>query len=225
MSSFDEIKKANPDKTIYDINNDEFADFGLVYKQYDLSKVTNYMDSKIEIPSDHNDYIPDDENIENDAAIKQIAADVYAGMPISAGPSVGQSTSFSAIEFHQGSEVNITFTDVVMVLGKRQDIHDYEYNAEEHAKLFFVPRGTVFEMYSDTLHYSPCKVDDGGFKAIVMVLQGTNQPLPDGFKATNKMIVKQNKFQMAHAVRKDKIAQGILPGVKGKLIDIKPIQK
>lgn len=63
------------------------------------------------------------------------------------------------------------------------------------------------------------------FKAIVMVLQGTNQPLPDGFKATNKMIVKQNKFQMAHAVRKDKIAQGILPGVKGKLIDIKPIQK
>ncbi|WP_412989811.1 DUF4867 family protein [Pediococcus siamensis] len=224
MSKLDEIRKANPDKTIYDVNSEAFADFGLVYKQYDLSKVTAYMDSHIEIPTDHNDYVPDDETLEKDATIQQIAADVYAGMPISAGPCVGQSTSFSAIEFHQGSEVNIAFTDVVMVLGKRRDIHDYEYDAETHAKLFFVPAGTVFEMYSDTLHYSPCKVDESGFKVIVMVLQGTNQPLPAGFKATNKMIVKQNKFQMAHASRTDKIAQGILPGVKGKLIDIKPIQ-
>lgn len=222
MNNFVEIQKLNSDKKIYSIRDQEFEKYGVVYDNYDLTSIKTYMQT-IKIPTDHNDYIPDDQVLEADPVINEIARDVYAGMSVSVGPCSGQSTSFSAIEFHQGSEVNITLTDLVMVLGKRQDIHENQYNAEENAELFFVPAGTVFEMYSDTLHYSPCKVENTGFKAIVMVLAGTNQPLPNGFSSTNKMIVKQNKFQMAHASRADKIAAGILPGVVGKLIDIKPI--
>jgi hypothetical protein len=38
------------------------------------------------------------------------------------------------------------------------------------------------------------------------------------------MLVKKNKFQLAHATRTDKVKAGILPGVKGPLVQVRPIQ-
>ncbi|MDD9322818.1 DUF4867 family protein, partial [Pediococcus acidilactici] len=129
-----------------------------------------------------------------------------------------------AVEFHQGSEVNITFTDVIMVLGKRRDLRNYEFHAVDDAQIFYIPQGTVFEMFSDTLHYSPIEVTPAGFKAVVVVLNGTNKSLPSSFKTHNPMLVKKNKFQLAHATRTDKVKAGILPGVKGPLVQVRPIQ-
>lgn len=37
------------------------------------------------------------------------------------------------------------------------------------------------------------------------------------------MLVKKNKFQLAHATRADKVKSGILPGVKGPLIQVRSI--
>lgn len=95
--------------------------------------------------------------------------------------------------------------------------------ADKKAKLFFVPRGSVVEFFSDTLHYSPCKVHPAGFKFIVMVLKGTNEALSSNFKSKNPMIVKQNKFQVVHAVRQDKIEQGAKIGVTGELVTVTPL--
>lgn len=221
MSKLDELKEKNKDLIIHSLHDSEFKKYGIVYSGYDLSELNKYMD-KVSI-SDTNSYVVDNDKIEATKIIKDIERDIYAGMSVSAGECLGHCNSFSAIEFHQGSEVNITFTDVVMALGKRSDIENQEYNAEKHAELFFIPKGTVFEMYSDTLHYSPIEVEKSGFKAIVIVLQGTNQILPDHFKSSNRMVVKKNKFQLAHKTRTDKISQGILPGVLGKLIEVNSI--
>ncbi|CAM3287501.1 DUF4867 domain-containing protein [Pediococcus acidilactici] len=137
---------------------------------------------------------------------------------------MGHCDAFSAIEFHQGSEVNITFSDVIMVLGKRRDLRNYEFHAVDDVQIFYIPQGTVFEMFSDTLHYSPIEVTLAGFKAVVVVLNGTNESLPSSFKTHNPMLVKKNKFQLAHATRTDKVKAGILPGVKGPLVQVRPIQ-
>jgi hypothetical protein len=114
-------------------------------------------------------------------------------------------------------------TDVVMVLGKRYQIKDGLFNAAKDAEIFFIPAGSVIEMYSDTLHYSPIKVHKSGFKAVVMVLKGTNQPLPVGFSSSNKWIVKKNKFQAAHKIRQDKLSMGTVEGVSGELIKLEQI--
>ena len=116
--------------------------------------------------------------------------------------------------------MNVFFTDVVMVIGKRGQMHDGQFNAEKDAKLFFVPAGTVVEFFSDTLHYSPCEAHASGFKFIVMLIRGSNQPLPVGYHTDNPLIVKQNKFQVVHASRTDKINQGIKVGVTGKLVTV-----
>lgn len=219
------IQRMNPQYQIQTLTAPEFARYGQVYSQYDLTAINAYMDKRITIPQDKNFYRTSNSELEAIPELQKIGRDIYAGMPIQAGECVGQSTSLSAVEFHQGSEVNVFQTDVVMVLGKRSDFVAGEFAADQKAKLFFVPRGTVVEFYSDTLHYSPCKVHPTGFKFIVIVIKGTNQPLPANFKSTNPLIVKQNKFQVVHATRKDKIAQGIQVGVTGKLVAVNPLEK
>jgi hypothetical protein len=221
MNNFEEIKKANPNLNIININNEKFRDYGVVYDNYDLTEINEYMDNVL-IP-ENSVYTPKNPDIEKMTIISQLSADVFGGMKLSAGECMGHCDAFSAIEFHQGSEVNITFTDLIMVLGKRRDLRNYEYNAEENAEIFFIPKGTVFEMFSDTLHYSPIDVDSSGFKALVVVLNGTNEVLLSSVKSSNKMLVKQNKFQLAHQSRKDKVKAGVLPGVKGNLIQVKPM--
>ena len=152
--------------------------------------------------------------------------DIYAFMPIEAGECTGQSTNFSAIEYHQGSETNIMLTDVIMVLGQRSTLDTKgEYSPSEDGQIFFVPAGTVVEFYSTTLHYAPIKVHDSGFSIIVILIKGSNEELPADFKSDNKRIVKQNKFQLVDPSRKDKIAIGVEVGLTGKLIEMTPLDK
>lgn len=111
-----------------------------------------------------------------------------------------------------------------MVLGKREQAIDGVFNAQEDAKIFYVPAGTIIEMYSATLHYSPCIVDESGFKVIVILIKGSNEPFEDDFETKNKQIVKTNKFQLVHETRTDKIADGIKVGLVGELITLNPIR-
>lgn len=223
MSTIDQLRTLNPDKTIHSLDEAAFADYGVTYAQYDVSELKAFMDQHVTIPapSEANLYVPSNPDMEKIPVVQQIGRDVYAGLPIEAGECAGHAEALTAVEFHQGSEVNVFFADVVMVIGKRGQMHDDQFNAEKDAKLFFVPAGTVVEFFSDTLHYSPCEAHASGFKFIVMLVRGSNQPLPADYHTDNKLIVKQNKFQVVHASRTDKIKQGIQVGVTGELVRVK----
>ena len=222
MSTIDQIRTINPNKTIHSLDESVFEDYGVAYTQYDVSELKTFMDQHVTIPAstEANLYVPSNPEIEKIPVVQQIGRDVYAGLPIEAGECAGHADALTAVEFHQGSEVNVFFTDVVMVIGKRGQMHNGQFNAEKEAKLFFVPAGTVVEFFSDTLHYSPCEAHTSGFKFIVMLIHGSNQPLPAGYQTDNKMIVKQNKFQVVHKSRTDRIKQGIQIGVTGALVQV-----
>ncbi|MCA9765200.1 MAG: DUF4867 family protein [Carnobacterium sp.] len=223
MKKIDAVRKENQKYTIYDVTSSEFKAYGRVLEGYDITGIKEYAEKNIAIPEEGNIYSPSNNDLEAFKIIKEIKADVYAGLPIEAGECAGNNTSFSAYEYHQGSEVNIVLTDVLMVLGKREQVVDGVFNAQEDAKIFYVPAGTLIEMYGATLHYSPCVVDEPGFKVIVILIKGSNEPFEGEFKTQNKEIVKTNKFQLVHETRKDKIAEGIKVGLVGELIVLKPI--
>ncbi|MEG0498068.1 MAG: DUF4867 family protein [Carnobacterium sp.] len=223
METIDKICDENKQYKIYNVTDPEFKVFGNLLSGYDLTEIQKYAKENIKIPKEGNIYRPSNAEFENFEVIKEIESDVYAGLPIEAGECAGQNSSFSAFEFHQGSEVNIVLTDIIMVLGKREQIIDGYFNAQEDAELFFVPAGSIVEMYSTTLHYSPCKVDENGFEIIVILIKGSNESLKSNFKSRNNQVVKMNKFQMVHKSRKDKIEQGIKVGLSGELIKINPI--
>ncbi|KRL99016.1 DUF4867 family protein [Liquorilactobacillus satsumensis] len=223
METLNELKIKNPQYKIQNIEDASFKRYGMCYTCYALAEIKQYFQKKAKLPAQGNEYNPSNSDLEKMGTIQQIERDVFAGMAVNVGECVGRTTSFSAVEFHQGSEVNIMLTDVVMVFGKRSEIKNGTFNAEKDAQLFFVPAGSVIEIFSDTLHYSPIMVRSPGFKVVVMVLKGTNQPLEKSFKSNNPWIVKKNKFQAAHFVRKDKLASGVVQGVSGKLIKLKAL--
>ncbi|GBG93695.1 hypothetical protein LFYK43_01540 [Ligilactobacillus salitolerans] len=224
MTKYEELCQKNSDYQIQAISAPSFSKYGKIYTDYDISEIVKYMDNNISIDPENNVYVPSNAELEAIPAIQTIGTDIFADLPIEAGECTGQSLNFTAVEYHQGSELNIFLTDVVMVLGKRSILEENgTFNAKEEAELFYVPRGTVVEFYSDTLHYSPIKVDAAGFKIIVMLPAGSNQELPENFHSNNLRIVKRNKFQVVHESRKDKIAQGAQIGVTGDLIELKAL--
>ena len=97
----------------------------------------------------------------------------YGGMDIQVGYCNGRNTTYNGFEYHKGSEINIAVTDFMLVLGHTWEIRDNTYRVED-AKVFFVEKGTAIEMYQTTLHLSPCRVTDKGFKYIVILHRGTN---------------------------------------------------
>ena len=121
-------------------------------------------------------------------------------------------------EAPEGSEINVAVTDFMLILGHVWQIEDNTYRFE-NAKVFFVPKGTAVEMYQTTLHLSPCRVCDAGFKGVVILPKGTNTPLED--KTPNgdpesKLLLQRNKWVIAHPEREPLIKQGAYPGLLGE---------
>ena len=71
----------------------------------------------------------------------------------------------------RSSEVNIAATDMILLLGKREDVKDDFTYETSKVEGFFVPEGTAIEVYATTLHYAPCGVDGQGFKCVVCYFQ------------------------------------------------------
>ena len=207
MDAYQEICAKNSAYDIKRIDDPSFKQYGTLWNEFDLTELEAFCNKNVKIDSEKNFYVPSNPALEKLALIQQVSNEVYAGMPLEAGECTGQTRDFTAVEYHRA------------ILEEKGSI-----DPKEDAKLFFVPAGTVFEMYSDTLHYSPIKVHASGFKVIVILPEGSNQPLPEKFSAKNKRIVKKNKFQLVHACRKDKIEAGAEIGVTGDLIEIEQIE-
>lgn len=114
-------------------------------------------------------------------------------------------------------------TDFMLVLGHVWEIKDNTYRVED-ARVFFVPRGTAIEMYQTTLHLSPCRVCDEGFKGVVILPRGTNTPLESKGEAVEpegSLLLQKNKWVIAHPEREPLIRQGAHPGLLGENKELK----
>lgn len=223
--TLENIRKINPDYSIQSIiNNSEFLKYGQIYSQFVINDILNYL-NKQQISPNSNQYNPSEQQLEEINEIKTISNYIFPGIKTESGSCNGHCTNFTAVEYHQGSEVNIFATDVIMVLGKRYQIKNEYFDTDRDAKLFFIPAGSIVEFYSDTLHYTPIMVHHSGFQIVVMVIKGTNQEFAIPYNGGNQRVVKVNKFQLVHPIRKDKIQKGQKVGLKGKLIEINPLKR
>lgn len=162
-------------------------------------------------------YEPSVAEFEELPLFKELADKVYGEMPIEFGHCSGWNKKLNAVEYHRSSEIDIAATDLILMLGRQQDI-DYETNTYETEKIetFFVPAGTAVELYATTLHYAPCSVDDKEFRCGVVLPKGTNEALqkPADDKGENRLLFAVNKWLIAHkesGLEKD----GAFIGLKG----------
>ncbi len=218
MNNMLEILNAVNDVPVLSVFDPAFAPYGRVIEGCDFSRADEYMLEKTDIPESGNIYVPSVPELEESELKSDIENTLYGSMPVQIGFCNGRNTTYNGFEYHKCSEINYAVTPFMLVLGHVWDIRDNTYDIRS-AQVFFVPAGTAIEMYQTTLHLSPCRVCDEGFKDIVILSRGTNTPLE--YKKTNAdpesvLLLQRNKWVIAHPEREPLIKQGAHPGVIGE---------
>ena len=207
---------------IYSVNDTKFNLYGRVVNGYDYSELNLFMEKKSIMPIEGNVYFPSIEEMENTKIYKQLKNNFYGGMDIEIGYCNGMNSTLNGLEFHKGSEINFAVTDFVLILGHSWDIKENKYNVN-NVEVFYVKKGEAIEMYDTTLHLSPCKVSDEGFKGVVILPRGTNTELEEKFEVVedrDRLLLMKNKWVIAHPERKPLIDKGAFPGIIGENLEI-----
>ncbi|ONI40423.1 DUF4867 domain-containing protein [Candidatus Epulonipiscium fishelsonii] len=208
---------------IKDVNDKQaFKTYGKVLSGYDFSSLIEYMKTT-EIPLQNNIYVASCADMEKLPICNTLKNTFYGGMDIEIGYCNGKNSTYNGFEYHKGSEINIAITDMLLVLGHTWDMEDNTYKVED-AEVFFVPKGTAIELYQTTLHLSPCKVSDDGFKAIVILPRGTNNTefkKDEIISTEDKILLFQNKWVIAHKDREPLVKAGAFIGLVGENKELK----
>lgn len=207
---------------VYSVNDPEFLPYGRVLSGYDFSGLILFAENNTPIPENGNIYVPSVPEMEEYPVCETVKNTVFGESKIQIGYCNGRNTTYNGFEYHKAPEINIAVTDFMLVLGLSFEIENNTYNPEK-AKVFFVPKGTAIEMFGTTLHLSPCRTCDEGFRDIVILPKGTNTPLQSRIITDNesKLLLRKNKWIIAHPEREPLIKQGAVAGVIGENKELK----
>lgn len=206
------------DVPVFSVFDEKFKTFGRVLSGYDFSALQKYMEEKTDIPESGNIYIASVPELEETELKEKLENVLYGAALIQIGYCNGKNTTYNGFEYHKCSEINVAVSDFMLVLGHVWDIKENTFDIK-NASVFFVPKGTAIEMFQTTLHLSPCRTCDEGFRDIVVLLKGTNTPLekkPAFADPEAKLLLQKNKWVIAHPEREPLIKQGAFPGVIGE---------
>lgn len=196
---------------IMEVTDPAFRQYGKVMDQVDLTELVAAM-VKTPCPEEGTIYVASDSELEQLPVAKEIQRVLYGEAPIQIGYCNGHNHRMNALEYHRCSEINVACgADQVLILGKQTDLErGYRYNSSR-AEAFRLPAGVAVEIYATTLHYAPCSVGDSGFRSVVILSRGTNEPLTSGHMASanpiqpgkekipeDRLLMAVNKWLLAH---------------------------
>ena len=202
--------------SVYDA---EFARYGRVHSGIESAALLREME-KIPLPESGTAYEPSIAALEACEAFADYRTSVFGGMPVQLGMCWGRNTKLNCLEYHRDSEINIAVTDLILILGKEQDItEDHTYDSSK-MEAFLIPAGTTIEVYATTLHYAPCNVAASGFKCVVVLPKGTNTDITLEEKHTpeDDLLFARNKWLLSHP---DANIAGSVAGIKGENLSVK----
>ena len=201
---------------IQNVTDASFRKYGKIITEYSFEKILKEMEHT-PLPKDVV-YVPSVEELEVLPEAAEICKKGFGGLPIQIGYCNGDNHKLNALEYHRSSEVNIAATDMILLLGKREDVEDdFTYDTSK-VEGFFVPKGTAIEVYATTLHYAPCGVDGHGFKCVVVLPKGTNLDVVNTHAtAEDRLLAASNKWLIAH---EDAHIDGVFNGLRGDNITV-----
>ena len=195
-----------------------FRAYGRIIEGYDFRGLLEAME-RTPVPEDVV-YVPSVPEFEALSEYDKVKNGLYGQMPVQIGYCNGHNRKLNAVEYHRVSEVNIAVDDLILILGKQQDIReDYTYDTS-NMEAFLVPAGTAVELYATTLHYAPCHVEKKGFRCVVILPRGTNMDLEpvEAGNAEDRLLFAVNKWLIGH--EEGGLPQGAFIGLKGENLTI-----
>ena len=206
---------------IQSVNDKAFEVYGRVVDGYDYAELLATLEKCSEKPADSVIYVPGCAELEATPAYKDLQINCYGGMPIQIGYCNGHNRKLNALEYHRDSEINIAVSDMVLLLAKEEEVEDDYTLDTSKVKAFFVPAGTMIEVYATTLHYAPCQTSDKGFRCVVVLPEGTNGELshkPENKSGEEKLLAAVNKWLIGHA--EGGLPEGSFIGLKGENTEV-----
>ena len=201
---------------IKNVTDPEFRRYGRIVDGYDFTEMIKVME-QTPLPEEVI-YVPSDNKLEKTEPAIDLKMRIFGELPIQIGYCNGHNSKLNALEYHRSSEVNIAATDMILLLGSREDVKDDFTYETSKVEGFFVPEGTAIEAYATTLHYAPCGVDGQGFKCVVVLPKGTNLDVVNTHAtAEDKLLAASNKWLIAH---EDAHIDGAFNGLRGENITV-----
>lgn len=205
--------------SIKSVTDPAFRSYGKAVEGYDVKELLEKM-KETPLPEDVI-YVPSVKELEELSVSREIERKLYGQMPVEVGYCNGHNRKLNAVEYHRNSEINIAVTDLVLILGKQQDITpDYTYDSGK-MEAFLIPGGTVIEVYATTLHYAPCHVEEGGFRCVVILPKGTNTKLDSLGEVLNqedRLLFAKNKWLIGH--KEGGLSQEAYIGITGENLSV-----
>lgn len=211
---------------IKSIFSKSFAKYGKILTGYDVKDLLKKLDDTTKKPDNAVIYEPGDAGLESLPIAKELSDNAYGGMPIQIGYCNGNNTKLNCLEWHRGSELNIPSNDMVLLLAPLQSVKKGKLDTGL-VEAFYVPKGTVVQVYETTLHYAPCnavkngEVSKEGFRVVIVLPKDTNteKPAIKEIDFEDKLLWARNKWLIAHPDSSE-AKQGAFVGLTGKNIDI-----
>ena len=204
--------------TVKKVTDPAFKAYGRIITGYDFSGLLKAME-QTPLPEDVI-YIPSLPEMEALPAAKELENGIYGQMPIQIGCCNGHNKKLNAVEYHRDSEVDIAVDDLILILGKQQDIEEDHTYDTSRMEAFLVPAGTAVEVYATTLHYAPCHVKDEGFRCVIVLPKGTNLDMEpvDVKDPEDRLLFARNKWLIGHA--EGGLPEGAFIGLKGENLSV-----
>ena len=203
-----------------------FTKYGKILNGYDVTDLLAKLEETTKKPDSEVIYAPGDAGLESLPVAKELSDNAYGGMPIQIGYCNGNNTKLNCLEWHRGSELNIPANDIVLLLAPLQSVQKGMLSTNL-VEAFYVPKGTVVQIYETTLHYAPCnavkngEVSKEGFRVIIVLPKNTNTEKPSikEIDFEDKLLWARNKWLIAHPASAESKA-GAFTGLTGVNIDI-----
>lgn len=219
MTAYEAICAQNPHLKIYPLTSESYARYGELLSPAPYEELLARL-ADTPIPLSGNTYVPAAEPLEIKSELSRISNERYAGVRAQIGFCNGHSHKINCVEYHNHEEIDLAGTDMVLFLGRLEDMYGMSIDTDRLA-CFFVPAGTVLTFLTGTLHFAPCQVHSSGFRCGVILQRGTNAPIPP--EKRHGAYFAQSKWLIGHAESRQVREMHAACGLTGKNLEVFPI--
>ncbi len=205
------LKRLNPNIRFFDIHSVEFKKYGRVIDT-DTHEIVAACD-KISRPTTGTEYVMSLPELETLSVCKNLKESVFGGLSAQVGLCHGYNSFLNGLEYHKSSEINIAATPLVLLLGLEYEMNGNEYSSSA-IKAFYLERGDAVEVFSTSMHFCPCQVENDGLSCAVILPEGTNGTLDKEY--CDRLLFRKNKWLICHEDNRALIEKGVYPGIHGE---------